>query len=228
MIKNAEAYFMEYEQVVRQVDKAFSDVQNRYGDKVKCAIKCADCCYALFDLSLIEAMYLKDHLDMKVKPGKRALIIRKANKADRETCKIKRRANKELKNGKEEAEIMIRMALEKVRCPLLNDENQCDLYEYRPITCRVYGIPTAISGRGHTCGMSGFIEGKKYPTANLDVIHKKLYRISAEYAKSIKSRYSKLAELLVPVSMAFLTEYDDKYLGVAQKKEEAKKEDNTK
>jgi len=217
MIKNAKAYFLEYEQIVRQADRAFSEVQSQYGDEVKCAIKCADCCHALFDLSLIEAMYLKYRLDNNIDPEKRAEIVKKSNRADREIYRIKRSASKELAEGKAEAEIMIRMAVEKVRCPLLNDENCCDLYEYRPITCRLYGIPTAINGRGHTCGMSGFAEGEKYPTANIDIIHDRLYRISSEYAKSIKSKHLKIGEILVPVSMAFLTEYDEEYLGIVQK-----------
>ena len=125
--------------------------------------------------------------------------------------------------GKNENEILMGLANERVRCPLLNEQEMCDLYEYRPITCRLYGIPTAIGGVGHTCGMSGFVRGRPYPTVNLDMIQTNLYKISDELVRKIKFKYVKMADLLVPVSMAILTVYDEEYLGISDgKKAEAK------
>ena len=115
------------------------------------------------------------------------------------------------------------IAAERVRCPLLNDDDMCDLYEYRPITCRLYGMPTSIGGIGHTCGKSGFVEGKPYPTVNLDVIQKRLYEISAEFVSRIKTKYVKMADMLVPLSMAILTDYDEELSWVVQANETPKK-----
>jgi len=128
---------------------------------------------------------------------------------------IKRQAYKSKTAGKNETEILMDIAAERVRCPLLNDDEMCDLYEYRPITCRLYGIPTSIGGRSHTCGKSGFVEGKQYPAVNLDAIQKKLYDISYEFVREIKTKYLKMADMLVPLSMAILTEFDEEYLGIA-------------
>jgi hypothetical protein len=100
----------------------------------------------------------------------------------------------------------------------------CDFYEYRPITCRLYGIPTSIGGIGHTCGKSGFVEGQQYPTVNLDIIQKKLYEISAEFVSRIKTKYVKMAEMIVPLSMAILTEYDENHLGIIDKKDVQKEQ----
>ena len=113
---------------------------------------------------------------------------------------------------------------ERVRCPLLNDDNQCDLYDVRPITCRLYGIPTEIGGKAHTCGLSAFEEGKPYPTVKLDEIHKRLYEISFALAHDIKSRFPNLAEMLVPLSMALLTDYSKEYLGVREEDESGSNE----
>ena len=109
---------------------------------------------------------------------------------------------------------MEEMATKRVRCPLLNEEDRCDLYERRPITCRFYGLPTSIGGVGHTCGLSGFVKGQEYQTVNLDIIQKKLYELSHEFVTEIKSKHYKMADMLVPLSMAILTNYDDVYLGV--------------
>jgi len=114
------------------------------------------------------------------------------------------------------------MALERIRCPLLNEKELCDLYEYRPITCRFYGVPTAIGGAGHTCGKSGFKQGEKYPTVNLDAVHSKLQQISAELLRDIQSRNIKLADLLVPLSSAVILDFDDVFLGIADEPVEKK------
>ncbi|UCF94008.1 MAG: YkgJ family cysteine cluster protein [Desulfobacterales bacterium] len=207
-------YFTKYEALLAAAEEVFGRVRRAHEDCVKCKTKCADCCYALFDLTLIEALYLNQRFYQKFKGRQREALLEKTNRADRKIHKIKRKAYSDLEAGKPEARILAEMALERVRCPLLNEEDLCDLYECRPITCRFYGIPTSIGGAGHTCGKSGFEKGKKYPTVKLDAIHGQLQKISAELVRDLKSRYVKLADMLVPLSMALLTEYDEAYLGI--------------
>ena len=211
---NFEPFFKKYEELAKAADDVFERVSQAHPDCVKCKIECADCCYAIFDLTLIEAIYINQKFKEKITENARELIINKANNIDRQLHKIKRKAYKKLAAGSEENEILAMLAEERVRCPLLNDKDACDLYEYRPITCRFYGIPTSIGGVGHTCGKSAFIKGEKYPTVNLDIIHSKLQQISAEFVKEIKTEYIKLVDMLVPLSMALLTVYDEEYLGL--------------
>ena len=208
-------YFEKYQEIVKQVDELFERVQKEHPECVTCKTKCADCCHALFDLSLIEAIYINYQINNHIKGKEKSRLIEKANHADRKTHRIKRQAYKSKTAGKDETEILMDIAAERVRCPLLNDDEMCDLYEHRPITCRLYGIPTSIGGRSHTCGKSGFVEGKPYPAVNLDVIHQRLYDISNELVRDIKTKYIKMADMLLPISMAILTDFDEEYLGVA-------------
>ncbi len=210
------SYFNKYEALVAQADGAFDRVKTAYADCVKCEEKCADCCHALFDLTLIEALYIHHKFNEKYKGSEKVELLEKSNRADRRIYKIKRKAYGELQSGKNEGEILAAMALERVRCPLLNEKDLCDLYDYRPLTCRFYGIPTAIGGAGHTCGKSGFKEGEKYPTVNLDTVHNKLQQISAELLRDIQSKNVKLADLLVPLSSAVIMDFDDVFLGIAE------------
>jgi len=191
-------YFIKYQTIVKQADELFARVHKEHQECVKCTVKCSDCCNALFDLALIEAIYMNYQFNKFIK-GKE---------------KIK----------KNETEILMDIAAERVRCPLLNDDEMCNLYEYRPITCRLYGIPTSIGGRSHTCGKSGFVEGKPYPAVNMDVIQKKLYDISYEFVREIKTKYVKMADLLVPLSMAILTDFDEEFLGIASSKKAEEKQ----
>jgi len=210
------SYFKKYEALVAQADAAFDRVKTAHADCVECEEKCADCCHALFDLTLIEALYIHHKFNDKYQGSEKAELLEKSNRADRRIYKIKRKAYKELQAGKNEGEILAAMALERVRCPLLNEKDLCDLYDYRPLTCRFYGIPTAIGGAGHTCGKSGFKQGEKYPTINLDSVHNRLQQISAELLRDIQSKNIKLADLLVPLSSAVIMDFDDVFLGIAE------------
>ena len=220
-------FFKKYEELLIAVDSVFEGVQKQYSDCVKCKIGCSDCCYALFDLTLIEALYINHHFKQKFNGQEREHLLEKANETDRNIYKIKRQAYKDYEAGKTEDKILEDMAEKRIRCPLLDEQDKCGLYEHRPITCRFYGIPTSIGGKGHTCGLSDFVEGKPYPTVNLDIIHKKLYDLSNELATSIQSKYVRMGDMLVPLSMALLTVYDETYLGIGddeKNKEEGKNE----
>jgi Fe-S-cluster containining protein len=219
------AFFRKYEDLVNLVDQVFEQMAAKYPECVKCHEGCADCCHALFDLSLVEALYINHKFLERFKDAEREELLEIANTADRQTYKLKRRAYKDLQAGKSEDAIIEEMTAERVRCPLLDSNDRCILYEYRPITCRFYGIPTAIGGSGRTCGFSGFEKGQHYPTVNLEAIHQKLYELSKELARHIGSRYPNLAEVLVPLSMALLTTYDEAHLGIKAADEESDKAD---
>ncbi len=211
-------YFKKYEELVAKSDEAFERVRTAYAECVKCEEKCADCCHALFDLTLIEALYINYKFNEKIKNSEKADLFGKANRVDRRVHKLKQKAHRDLQAGKSEEEILTGLAQERVRCPLLNEAELCDLYDNRPLTCRFYGIPTAIAGAGHTCGKSAFEKGQQYPTVNLDVVNSQLQKISMELIRDLKSSYVKLSDMLVPLSMALLTIYDDAYLGVGEEK----------
>jgi Fe-S-cluster containining protein len=207
--------FTKYQKLVAMADAAFQRVNTEYPEEVKCTRRCADCCHALFDLSLIEALYINTVFNERFQGSEKAAILEKANAIDRKIYKMKRKAFKEFKTGKKEEHILADMAIQRARCPLLGDDDLCILYDARPITCRFYGIPTAIGGTGHTCGLSGFKAGDKYPTVNLDIIHQRLYEISSELVALLKARHVALVDMLIPLSMALLTTFDQEFFGLA-------------
>jgi Fe-S-cluster containining protein len=207
-------FFEQYEALAASVERAFETVKNQYPDCVKCKPLCADCCYALFDLTLIEALYINEQFRNKYSGETLEILLERCNKIDRALYKLKKTAFKAAESGKEETEILQEMAETRIRCPMLNDAQMCEIYEFRPLTCKLYGIPTAIGGQGYTCGLSAFEKGEKYPTANLDRIQNRLLELSAEITVAIQSKYMRMGEILVPLSMALTTIYDDEYLGI--------------
>ncbi|MBF0451255.1 MAG: YkgJ family cysteine cluster protein [Candidatus Magnetomorum sp.] len=207
-------FYQQYEQLVSHVDTVFNQMKNNYPDCITCHAGCSDCCYALFDLTLIEAMYIHDKFLSLVDENQRKRLVDNAGAVDRKIHFIKRKAFKASQEGRDEKDIMQDIAREKIQCPLLNEKDQCLLYDHRPITCRIYGLPTAIGGASHTCGKTNFQEGQTYPTIKMDQIHDRLYAISSQWVSTLKTKYDKLAEILVPLSMALINDYDDVYLGL--------------
>jgi Fe-S-cluster containining protein len=213
-----EPFFQRYEALAKKASQIFEKVTQLHPDCVKCALQCSDCCHALFDLTLIEALYINHHFHEEIKGSRKDALLELANKADRQVYRIKKNAYKAQEAGQAEKQILEGLAAERVRCPLLNDENQCELYDFRPITCRLYGIPTSIDGESYTCGKSDFKPGQPYPTVHLDKIQDQLFELSHDLVREIRSAYTKMGELLVPLSMALITDYNEAYLGLSLEK----------
>ncbi len=209
-------FFEEYEKILQEVDAVFERVRQQHPEEVACVEGCSDCCHAMFDLSLIEALYLNHHLYEHFSPMDRDAVLNRADTADREAYKLKRQIFKASEEGQTASQILEQVSKMRVRCPLLNNEDKCDLYEYRPVTCRLYGIPMAIGSESHTCGRSGFDPGKSYVTVRMDKIQDRLLLLSQELVQSIPTRHTQLNEVLVPVSMALLNKYDNEYLGIVE------------
>ncbi|BCS87897.1 YkgJ family cysteine cluster protein [Pseudodesulfovibrio sediminis] len=207
-------YFQNYEAVVAEVDAVFKKFENEMGDLVKCGKGCSDCCYALFDVTLVEGMYINAKFNEKFSGLERSQILSRADAADRQIHKLKRKVFKASQAGQPTNEILMEVARARVRCPLLDENDLCSIYENRPITCRLYGVPTSIGGEAHTCNKAGFKGGEKYPTVNMDIVLDKLLGIGNDLQKGIGSRFKELGEMLLPLSMAIVTDYDEEYLGV--------------
>ncbi len=221
MIPDLSPIFARYEALVAEADTIFAHVRQSHSQCVACTQGCSDCCHALFDLSLVEAMYLNKAFEASVPYGKeRSDILMRAADIDRQAVRMKRDFYRASKDGKDAEDIMLQAAHMRLPCPLLDANASCQLYEHRPITCRLYGIPLNINGKGHVCGQTGFTGGGSYPTVNMAAIQNRLDGLSRDIVQAVNSRFTKLDEVFVPVSMALLTRYDEQYLGIGPAKKE--------
>jgi len=208
--------FASYEKLRSDADALFARVADACPQCVACHIGCSDCCNALFDLSLVEAMYINQAFFKAFPHGpQRSLIMEKASETDRRLTRDKRELFQAEKNGESNKEIMRRASLLRMPCPLLDKNNSCVLYGARPITCRLYGVPIGIGGESHVCGLSAFNKGDSYPTVKIERIQERLNELSRQIGEAVHSRYE-LDEVYVPLSMALLTSYDDAYLGIGK------------
>lgn len=155
------------EELFAALDLAFGQVRQQFPGEVRCGRGCADCCHAVFDVSLVEA-----HAMQRCLQG--------LSTAEREA--VRQLAILALRQWQELAEQGGDLTRARIRCPLLDDQGGCRCYEVRPVNCRTYGIPTVIGGRGHVCGFSGFAPGLSYPTVNLEQVQRLLFDFSVRLA----------------------------------------------
>ncbi|RLB77399.1 MAG: hypothetical protein DRH15_11345, partial [Deltaproteobacteria bacterium] len=152
----ADSIFRNYELLADRAEEAFRKIAEAYPKEVKCKLHCDDCCHAVFGLFLIEAAYLKYHFDRLDPQVIRQALVR-CNDAERAL----RRLEVKLQRYGDDPEMQSYVfASERVRCPLLSEDRQCIVYDHRPITCRVYGIPTKVRGKTRVCSKSGFESDK--------------------------------------------------------------------
>ena len=175
------SYLLEpYDDLVQKADQAFQRISEEFPECVRCEPHCADCCHAVFGIFLIEAVFLKHDFD-QLGEDKRRVALKRADEAARE-LEVLERTLREFEGDPQMSAYS--MARARIRCPLLDDNNECILYPYRPITCRVYGIPTMIQGAPRVCGKAGFKKDQSYPTFNIDGAHHKLYDLSKNLLES--------------------------------------------
>lgn len=156
------------------IDQAFEAVRQVHPGEIACGKGCADCCQAVFDVSLVEAVNLQAHLQ-RLDSTVREEIARAAQEA-RQAWEQTMAAG-------------LDPSVARIRCPLLDDQGLCRCYEARPVNCRTYGIPTVIDGKGHVCGFSGFEPGTSYPTVNLASLQRRLHDLSVEMAGEEKGAH---------------------------------------
>ena len=213
--------FEQYESLVRKVDQAVGRVHEAYPAEVRCRRGCSDCCYAVFDLTLAEAFYLNAHFHWELPEALREKIVGRAETADRQAYQLKHKLQRmRQREGKNDRDLLQFLAEQRVRCPLLNEGNDCEGYAFRPITCRIYGIPAAIQGAPRICGQTGFQAGQKYPTVNLDRVNEGLFELSRLMLREagVEDPDGKLQSLVVPVSEALMTDFNEDFFRLLAKR----------
>jgi Fe-S-cluster containining protein len=177
MIENL---FSEYATIARKADLLFKSIQEKYPMSVKCRVRCCDCCHAIFGVFPIEAAHISYHFNRLERKARRD-ALRRAEKAEAEILKAKDR----LKVFEEDPKMKVfGLGKQRVKCPLLQDSEECALYENRPIICRVYGVPYTLKKGNkevsYVCGLSKFEEKASYPAVKLDKIYHELVRLSTD------------------------------------------------
>jgi Fe-S-cluster containining protein len=112
------------------------------GKEISCGSGCSDCCRGLFDITLLDACYLKHGFEMLDDPIKGAVIEKARNRVAELQVLWPEFAEPYILNYRPEEDWEILMPdSDETPCPLLGDDGRCLVYDYRPMTCRLHGLP---------------------------------------------------------------------------------------
>lgn len=138
-----------YRQSLEALDRWFSSIVQVYPGRMQCRLGCASCCYGLWDVSPADAFLAAEGIlrlpsDVLDTVRNRALEIQGTI----------RRLAPELPPpyfldalGEEGIDRIVEAA-GSPGCPFLGNGDRCLIYEYRPLACRLEGVPMVDLGDG--------------------------------------------------------------------------------
>jgi Fe-S-cluster containining protein len=133
------------QKLIQIVDSALADVTRRSGDWLVCRAGCTQCCIGAFSINQLDALRLRRGLaDLAKRAPERAARVRL--RARESVARLSPGfpgdpVSGVLDEGEEAAQQFADFANDEP-CPVLDPETgNCELYESRPMTCRVFGPP---------------------------------------------------------------------------------------
>jgi Fe-S-cluster containining protein len=133
------------QKLIQIVDAALADVTRRSGGWLVCRPGCTQCCIGAFSINQLDAARLRRGLaDLEKRAPSRAARIRQ--RARESVARLAPKFPGDPVSGVlhegEEAERQFANFANDEPCPVLDpDTGYCELYESRPMTCRVFGPP---------------------------------------------------------------------------------------
>lgn len=137
-----------YGKLLDDVDVWFKRCADSYPGIISCSKGCSACCRGLFDITLLDGFYLKSGFDLLHE----SLKIELTNSASKRMAGLSQLnpafVNPWLLNSIPEDDWEALMPEEdETPCLLLSETGECLVYNHRPMTCRLNGIPLIdISG----------------------------------------------------------------------------------
>lgn len=136
------------DELVQIMDAALADAARRAGDWLVCREGCTPCCHGAFAINALDAARLKTGMDAlrADDPGLAATIERRVH------AWIEAHGSEfpgDLATGRlgtsDEDQERFEDFANEAACPALDEATgRCDVYAWRPMTCRVFGPPVRI------------------------------------------------------------------------------------
>ena len=130
------SFFTQYEALFSEVEEKVVELEEEGNSISRCGKDNDSCCRSPFNLSLLECVYLINHINRKLKNQERKEVRKRSSRAS----VLIREGIRKVGKGHELFAVNHVYKEEKIICPLSN-EGKCVLYEYRPLRCRYAGLP---------------------------------------------------------------------------------------
>lgn len=200
--------------LLAQVDAWFARSMELYPEKISCRSGCSACCRSLFDITLLDAYYLKlgfDALPAEIKETVRKKAVERLQLMRGEWPEFD---HPYLLNYRPEEEWEPLMPEEdETPCVLVGEDGRCLVYENRPMTCRLHGIPLVDSGgelmHDDWCTMN-FVDEDPLELEGLNAPFDEMFRQEVALFRDFTGELLKkrMSELDTFIPTALLIEFD--------------------
>ena len=179
------------QKLVQILDAALASAERRSGEWLICKPGCTPCCIGVFAIDQLDALRLKAGLvELEAADPHRALRVRE--RARQSLARIGPEFPGDVGTGvlgdDDQAAANFEEFANFEPCPALDPERgTCDLYQWRPITCRVFGPPVRSDGGVGVCELcyhGASTEEIESCEMNLDEVNPLQAELVAELEKS--------------------------------------------
>lgn len=208
------ALLKSYHQLIGQVDSWFNVCLSAGGASLACRGGCSSCCRGLFDITLLDAWLLKAAFYELPEAVRNQVLDRSQPRLAELQNLWPKLKNPYLLNDLPEAEWQEMPENDLTPCPLLDENGYCLIYEARPLTCRLHGLPNIdVSGEdfdGTVCtlhpGDPGALPDQilRWRFHEVFVQEVELFRL---FARKLTGRAWQELDTFIP--LALLADYDE-------------------
>lgn len=135
--------------LVQIVDSAMAEAVRAGGERIACRPGCTQCCVGVFAINELDVARLQHGYAklQKLDPERAARVVERARQSvERLRAEFPGDTRTGILDESEKAQERFEDFGNDEACPVLDPETGlCDLYESRPMTCRVFGPPVATA-----------------------------------------------------------------------------------
>ena len=131
----------QYRQLLQQADDWFDHCLDVQGQQMACRRGCSGCCRGLFDITLLDAYLLQqgfNTLTTEQQNGVLALVDQRVHQLQHQWPEFQ---SPYILNHLPHQQWQEMPEDDLTPCPLLDADGLCMVYQYRPLTCRLHGVP---------------------------------------------------------------------------------------
>jgi len=140
-LKDIPQLLTEYRTLLETVDDWFQRCAREFGRDIRCRPGCSQCCRGLFDITLLDARLLRQGFE-QLPESTQNIVLPKARARLAELQRLWPDFNEPyVLNGMPDAMWTEMPEDDLTPCPLLDDTGCCLVYSWRPMTCRLHGLP---------------------------------------------------------------------------------------
>jgi len=142
----------DYRALLGEVDVWFDRCQRQLGpDRITCRRGCSACCRGLFDITLIEAALLQQGMAQLPAHVQAQVLQACRDRLPQLQARWPRFEAPWLLNRLPDTGWQEMPEDDLTPCPLLDDNGDCRVYAFRPMTCRLHGLPNIdVSGTSYS------------------------------------------------------------------------------